>query len=335
VRTVLSMLLVLPVCAPALADDYREERLGLRLAPAFIRFLEASAMGGETVANRMSSGINPAAADWYELPGKHGIVLVPYYTNTQFDAGTAIHLYSLAAEWHSGEAGTWQPSVTRLRSNRATTNIGTVFDYDVDAYQLQWAKRLDDFAVGATLNFNNAHVALDSMGLRVADTDAESYRFRGGGLWEFWKNWLAGIIAEYGFAPFRTNGVMPTPGGPVPFAIKDTQYQYILRAGVSFEYADMSTVYVDYQYGAFSDDGGTLESHRFSIGVEHRVLEWLFLRLNIASDVRGNSAFGVGVSIMFAKWGSLHLAYQYDPFPELRFEFGRSQYFMIILAFYF
>ena len=327
-------LLLLPSVALA-SGDYSEEQLGLRLAPAFIRFLEVSAIGGQTVANRASSAINPAAADWFEMPGKNGTILVPYYTHTEFDSGAEIDLYALSATWRSENLGTFQPTAAALRSNRAMTNQGTIFDYEVDSYQLQWAKRSGDHAIGVTLNFADAGVAIDAGGLRVADTNSESYRFRGGWLLEVGENVMVGLIVEYGFAPFRTNAIAITPGGPVPVMIKDTQYQYIARPGVSWQYGDMSSVYVDYQYGAFSNDSGTLESHRFSAGIEHRVVQWLFLRLNVASDVRGNTGFGVGASIMFARWGSVHIGYEYDPFPEIRFEFGRAQYFQVIVAFYF
>ena len=41
-------------------SNYSDKHFSVRLPPAFIRFTEVSALGGETVANRFSSAINPA-----------------------------------------------------------------------------------------------------------------------------------------------------------------------------------------------------------------------------------------------------------------------------------
>ena len=177
------VLLAFPGVARA-GSDYSDKDLSLRLPPAFIRFLEASATGGETVANRFSSAINPAATNWIRMPGKLGVVVSPYYSQTRFDNGTDIHLTGQPVTWTTKEWGTIQPVFVQLNSNRAMLNIGPVFEYHVDTIQLQWGKRLNDrFGIGGTLSFSEANVILDVPGQgRVSDAHAESYRFRLGGV---------------------------------------------------------------------------------------------------------------------------------------------------------
>jgi len=101
--------------------------------------------------------------------------------------------------------------------------------------------------------------------------------------------------------------------------------QVVVRPGVSYEYADYSTVFLDYQFGFFDNDlGGHFYNHRFSTGVDHRLLEWLFVRAGASVDVRGNAGVTCGVGIHLSRHCGLDVGYQYDVLPELRPEFGRA-----------
>jgi len=313
-------------------DDYSDKDFSLRLAPSFVRFLEASATGGGTVANRWSPAINPASVAWTRPPGKYGMIIAPYYSQIQFKAGTRLRVTGETFTWDLGEWGVVQPTLSQIRSNRATDRQGLVFGYTVDSAQVQWGKRSGEWAVGANLNYADAEVTHDLGPLRVSDASANSYRLRLGGLYQPAERWLAGLIVEYGFVPYRAEalamgpmGPIIGPMGPVTVRLEGTQQQWIVRPGISYEYAEYSTVYLDYQAGSFFSKRGTLNSHWVSFGVDHRILEPLFVRAGASVDARGNAAFTCGLGAHLSRWCSVDLGYHYDPLPELQPEFGRAQ----------
>jgi hypothetical protein len=336
-------LAVFPAVVSA-GGSYDNEPFSLRLAPPFMRFTEVSTIGGETVANRWSSAINPASADWNRLPCEHGVVIAPYYSQIMFDNGMRLHVTGESLTWQTGPYGTIQPTFSQVRSNRETTRQGLAFDYNVDSFQVQWAKRVDNWALGANFNFAKAEIIQDGQigpAHVNAKGDAESYRFRFGGLYELAPKWLAGAIFEYGFQPYRSQNAtkipLPPPYPPMTQVLHDngTQQQFIIRPGISYEYAPNSTVFMDYQYGVFTNRHGSLGDGRLTVGVDHQVFQFLFLRASAGVDNRGNASWTAGASMHFATWGSLDVGYQYDMYPELRPEFGRSKTFQATLSFRF
>jgi hypothetical protein len=299
-----------------------------------VRFTEVSSVGGETVANRWSSAINPASAAWNHVPAEHHLVLTPYYSLVMFDQGTRLHIFGESVTWDLGEWGTIQPTLSQIRSNHEPSKQGLEFGYRVDTAQVQWAKRWDKLALGVNVNLARAEVVQQGsvQGAQVyAQGDAESYRLRLGGLYAPADRWLLGLAVEYGFQPYRSTQAMtiplPPPAPPMENGSRHTgmQQQYIVRPGVSYEYAPNSTVYLDYQLGIFNNQTGALEDSCFSMGVDHQLAQWLFLRAGTGVDCLGNMSWSVGTSVHFATWGSLNLGYKYDSLPELRQEFGRAQ----------
>ena len=351
-RTIAFLLVLLCVAAAASAgSDYGSESFAVRLPPAFIRFTEVSAIGGETVANRFSSAINPASTAWTDLASKYGIVVAPYYSLINFDNGTDLHLTGQSVTWDTGKFGVFQPVVSQIRSNEDTLRTGLDFDYDVDTFQLQWGKRFGRCAIGATFNFARARIIQDGTIMRTvapfpsplpvtvySEGNAESYRFRLGGLYEVADKWLAGMIVEYAFQPWRSDVTTTTtlPGELPPSITRarnsGTQHQVLVRPGISYEYAERSTVYLDYAYGGYLRHDDALHSHRFSLGVDHQLLQWLFVRAAGSVDDRGNVGVTCGASVFFSRWGSLEFGYQYNMLPELQPEFGRAHALQFTLA---
>jgi hypothetical protein len=195
-----------------------------------------------------------------------------------------------------------------------------------------WAKRCGTWGFGALFNFAEAEVINKLGPIRVSEAHAESYRFRFGVLHEVVERLLAGLVFEYGFTPSRATVLTPTPMGLLPVRLEDTYYQFLLRPGLSFEYAPMSSVYADYQYAVYYNDLDELHHHRFNVGIDHRLLDWLFLRLGGAVDGAGNFGWSAGVGAYCSEWVSVDVGYQFDMLPELRSEFGRSQTFQIAVA---
>lgn len=329
-------------------QDYNDHDFSVRLPPAFVRFTDVSAFGGGTAANRWSSAINPASAGWARIPNEHGTVIAPYYSNVCFTGGMNLHIVGESVTWDSRKWGVFQPTIGQIRNSDGRTNQGMDFDYHVDTVQLQWAKRWDDWAAGACFNFAKAEVHQDGTVVTPgpipsttdvsAEGNAESYRFRFGALKKFGDKLLTGVVFEYGVHPTRdrTTRVTTVPL-PVPPTItvthrKDTQQQYVLRPAVSWEYMDMSTISVDYQFGAFFNEVDCLRSHRWSISAQHRILDPLFLRGGISIDHRGNVGGSTGFSLYLTEWAGVFLGYQYNMLPELAPEFGRAHTFQAGLS---
>jgi hypothetical protein len=334
----------------AAQSDYSDKDFSVRLPPAFLRFTEVSTMGGETVANRYSSASNPASAGWTALPTRLGIVVVPYYSAIGFQKGQWLHLTGESLTWFSKDWGAFQPTLSQIRSNNSIGSDGLSFDYQVDTAQFQWGKRYGNWGWGAMFNFARTQIGRDGTTIQnipgigpmpvgvVSDSSAESYRWRVGGLYEPADKWLLGMIFEYGFIPYRSRSVATLPVPFVPPTVtyqEGIQQQFVLRPGVSYEYAPLSSVYCDYQYGNFFNSRDSLVDQRFSAGIEHRLLEFLLVRLGPSMDVRGNVGLSTGASLLLGPNISAEFGYQYNMLPELRPEFGRSQTFQGILSFRF
>lgn len=326
-----SALLLAGLATPVLARGFKDESLTLRLPAALSRFAtygDVAGLGGASAGSKWSSSVNPASVAWESVPGDLHLVFSPQYSALAFENGSRLDVCAEAFTWDLGELGVIQPSLAQVRSNTATTRQGLDFRMDMDYAQVQWAKRFgDDWAFGANLNFTKSETRYDlgPLDLDVSESSGETYGFRLGTLHRPAPRLLAGLVFDYAFSPGRTTlfDFMGTGVGNV--RVKDTTHQYVLRPGVSYEYAKDSAVYADYQYGAFCDETGHLEVHRFYMGVDHRVRDWLFLRGGTAMDVRGNTAWAVGLGIYPSERVSIDVGYQQDMFPELEPEFGRSK----------
>lgn len=326
-----SALLLAGLATPVLARGFKDESLTLRLPAALSRFAtygDVAGLGGASAGSKWSSSVNPASVAWESVPGDLHLAFSPQYSSLAFENGSRLDVCAEAFTWDLGELGVIQPSLAQVRSNTATTRQGLDFRMDMDYAQVQWARRFgDDWAFGANLNFAKSETRYDlgPLDLDVSESSGETYGFRLGTLHRPAPRLLAGLVFDYAFSPGRTTlfDFMGTGVGNV--RLKDTTHQYVLRPGVSYEYAKDSAVYADYQYGAFRDETGHLEVHRFYMGVDHRVRDWLFLRGGTAMDVRGNTAWAVGLGIYPSERVSIDVGYQQDMFPELEPEFGRSK----------
>jgi len=311
--------------ASARADTgYEGDDLSLRLASAFERFTEVSAFGGETAANRWSPAINPASAAWTPLDSRLGLVAAGYFSRVFTDEGTNIDIYGEAAMWDTRRFGAFNLIVSQVRSNQETDKTGLEFDYSTDTVQLQAARRWGCFGAGFSANYATSSVTQQAGGLTVRDSSAETWRLRGGVLFEPACGWLLGAVGEYAWSPFEFDAIAPGPFGPVPISGDDTQVQRIARVAASYEYCPYSTVSVDYQFGSFENDIGLLETHRFSVGVQHNLFRFLFLRAGATSDDHGNVGLLVGAGAALGPAVMFDVGYQRDTLPELDPSFGRD-----------
>jgi opacity protein-like surface antigen len=160
--------------------------------------------------------------------------------------------------------------------------------------------------------------------LKLADSSSDSYGFRVGTLYRIAENLLGGLVVDYSWSPSKTTYYDIFGLGIGEARVDDKTKQLTLRAGPSYEYRKDSTVSLDYQYSSFENDTGKLEVHRMFAGIDHRIVDALFVRGGVALDNKGNTAWTCGLGIYPLKELSIDVGYQYNMFPEIQSEFGRS-----------
>ena len=316
--------------------ELEDADFSLRLPAALTRFAsygDVAGAGGASAASKWASSINPASVAWLQIPSRLHMSLSPQYSAICFDDGPTMHVTTQSLTWDAKEWGTFQPTLTQVRSSSRTDRQGLDFGLDMDFAQMQWGKRLSpDFAIGGAFNVATSRTESSFGPFDIGRSRSESYDFRAGALGRVHEKLLAGVVVDYGFSPGRTTIFDFTGSGAGDLHEHDTTHQFLLRPGLSYEYAKDSLAYFDYQFGSFMNDQGDLEVNRFYLGVDHRIFEWLFVRAVFALDTSGNPAGTAGIGIYPTKWFTIDFAYQYNMFPELEPEFGPSQTFALSLG---
>jgi len=319
----------------AFAGDYEDKDFSLRFPAAMTRFAtygDVAGIGGASGGSKWSSSINPASTAWLKDPPRN-LCLSQQYTRLWFGNGTSFDVPAESVTVDAGPLGFFTGAAAQISTNRETMkNNGLDFYFAGDLAQLLWAKRFSkDLGAGFAFTYSKAVSRLSMGGFEVAKANCDSYAIRGGALYQFADRFLTGLVLDYGWSSDRT-----VVAGAPPLKICDSTRQFLVRPGVSYEYMEDGTVYLDYQFGTFSNDMGRMDVHRVLLGVEHGITKWLFLRAGTALDpVIGSSSVTCGIGFYPASWFSLDVGYQYDMFPELREEFGRSHALNVSVGFTF
>ena len=304
----------------------------------FASYADVAAEGGAQAASEWSSSTNPASAAWPkpDTSPKFRTSFSPQFTAIGFGSGNRLYVTTQALTIDAGKWGVFLPAVAQVTSNHEQQRDGLGFRFDAQYYQLQWGKLITPtWTVGANVNVTSSSTRFDVAGARVGRSRSDSYDLRLGLVHQILPRLRVGVVIDYGIAPSRTTAVA---FNPATFALEtqrttDTAHQVLVRTGIVWRYADGCDLYVDYQGGVFTDATGTLQVHRFPIGIEHSVIkDILFLRAGTLIDTRGNIALTTGLGLSLGKRASLDVAYQYDTLPEIRQEFGLAQSFVLSLA---
>ena len=304
----------------------------------FASYADVAAEGGAQAASEFSSSTNPASAAWPKpaTAPKFRTAFSPQFTAIGFGSGNRLYVSTQALTIDAGKWGVFLPAVAQVTSNHEQQREGLGFRFDAQYYQLQWGKLITPkWTVGANVNVTSSSTRFDVAGTRVGRSRSDSYDLRLGLVHQVLPRLRVGVVIDYGIAPSRTTAVA---FNPATFTLEtqrttDTSHQVLVRTGIVWRYADGCDLYVDYQGGVFTDATGTLQVHRFPIGIEHSLIkDILFLRAGTLIDTRGNIALTTGLGLSLGKRASLDVAYQYDTLPEIREEFGVAQNFVLSLA---
>ena len=323
------MLAVLAVQAAVLAggSDFSHESLTLRLPAAMSRLAtygDVAASGGASAASKWESAVNPASCA--ARPRERKVNVSGQVVGIWFEEGTRLRLTSEAVTVDAGELGVFLPAIAQIRTNSATGLSGLDFELEGSYYQLQWGKRVSETtAVGLTLAYTRSESRFKLGSINVTKADGPTYTARLGLLHEATERVRVGLVCEYSRAPSTTIYYDFMGLGIGDVKVRDTTHQVLVRPGISFEYKPDSAVYLDYQFGWFSDDTGRLRVHRIYAGIDHELLEGFYVRAGVAWDNREDTpAWTCGVGIYPTDRFSLDIGYQYDMFPELAPDFGHS-----------
>ena len=304
----------------------------LRLPAALSKFStysDVAAVGGASAGSQYQSSINPAATDW-QPAAPYTVALSPQYQGVVFQRGPTVHVGFEAVTLKLPQGGSIEPAVVQIRSDASTLSPFTLLDGDYG--QLQWGYRLADrLAVGLNINYTSLGTRVGAGGMTFANGQSDTLDFRGGILAGVADHLLAGLVVDYGRSPGTTNLTDPATG-LCCVVFTDTTRQVLVRAGSTYEYAEKSSIYLDYQYADFWNSTGTFTTHRVFAGIEHQIRTWLYARAGIAYDARGGVSPTAGIGIYPTSNMSIDIGFQSDMFRELAPEFGSSKQFGISFA---
>ena len=323
----------------AYADGFDDKDFSLRFPAALSRFssyADVAATGGASAGSKWQSSVNPASIAWQSMPGRYHLSLSPQYSAIMFQEGTVLHVISESVTKEFEKFGTLQVSLAQVRSNERAIQAPMPdykFSYDMDYAQAQWGKRFtDDFALGGNFNYSSSEVINKIGAEKYLDSSSDSYGVRVGTLYRIAEKLLGGVVVDYSWSPSKTTTYDIFGWGIGDVRVDDKTKQFTLRVGPSYEYRKDSTVNLDYQYSSLKNDAGTMEVHRMFAGIDHRIVDALFVRAGVALDNHGNTSWTGGLGIYPLKEFSIDVGYQYDMFPEIQSEFGRSHLLTISIS---
>lgn len=315
-------------CAEALhaggVADFSNIDFSLRFPSALTRFssyADVAGFGGASAGSRYSTSINPAATDWMasrETPYS----LSAQMSKIRFQAGPTLTNTALAGSVSSSQWGSFQPAFAQVRNDGNLE--GDFLLIRGDYAQMQWGKRIrEDWAVGANINYSAFNTKSGQGSVLVAESNSETYDARFGVLGTVSRKLMAGLVFDYSIGrgksdTYDTNCTCFLPG-------RDTTKGILFRPGISYEYADQSSIFLDYLHSRYNNSTGSISSNLVFLGVEHRFIQGVFGRAGLAYDFRGITSQTLGLGLNPTKALSIDIAYQNDMFPELRPEFGKSR----------
>jgi opacity protein-like surface antigen len=315
----------------AYADGFDDKDFSLRFPAALSRFssyADVAATGGASAGSKWQTSVNPASIAWQRLTGRYHLSLNPQYAAIMFQEGTVLHVISESVTKEFEKFGTLQVSLAQVRSNERAIQAPVPdykFAYDMNYAQAQWGKRFtDDFALGGNFNYSSSEVTNKIGTDKYLGSSSDSYGLRIGSLYRIAEKLLGGVVVDYSWSPSKTTTYDIFGLGIGDVRVDDKTKQFTLRTGPSYEYRKDSTVTLDYQYGSFKNDAGKMEVHRIFAGIDHRIIDALFIRGGFALDNEGNKSWTGGLGIYPFKQLSIDVGYQYNMFPEIQPEFGRS-----------
>lgn len=335
-RSMLVAVALVATASNAVAGDIEQESFSLRLAAAqtrFARYPDSAGLAGAGAGSPWSSSPNPASTGMNPAVGPRRWGTSAQYSLLSFQTGTLIHVASLSGSRETCSWGNWQPSVFGLTSNRSTTREGLDFEWDALSAEVQWGKKISsNTSVGVNVNFLTSEMDFGLGPVELTSSTADTWGLRVGVLREVNERLFFGFAVDGQAARAQTTVHDFMGLGIGDIEVRDTTYTLLGRAGLYTFLTDDLTVYADYQAGYFTDDTGSLLTHRIFVGLDQTVMRGVYARAGTVLDVYGNAALALGIGLAPSERLFIDLSYQYDMFPEIAPEFGRGDTFALGLS---
>lgn len=319
---------LLAITPLALANEFSGEDFSLRFPAAmssYSPYADVAAKGGSSAASKFGSSVNPAAVAWV-FPAAYDYGLSVQYSNLAFAERTHLHFLSEAALFDAHDFGVIRFSFGQVTSDDHTLRDSPLtFTYDLRGARADWAKRWGPVSLGASFSYAETDTKFRTSDIIFADVEKHTSITRVGALWQPAQRWLVGVVGDYGYGPSKSDFLTPTRFGLVSSNARDITRQAVVRPGIAFEWRENALIHLDYQYGRFWNDSGTLEVNRFMAGADLPLARFLFVRTGAVVDVRGDFGWTAGFGVYPRKGVTFDFAYQNDVFPELQREFGHSR----------
>jgi hypothetical protein len=312
----------------ARAEDLEEKGFGLRFTAAlsrFSRYPDSAGIGGAGGGSPWSSSPNPASSGMNPAVGPRRFGASAQYAHVFFDEGTDVDVVSVSGAYDGGGWGSWQPSFLAVTTDRAETADGLTFEWDAWGVELQWGREIDGCtALGVNLSVLDSDTEFDLGPLEVSDGRSTTYGVRVGALHEFSTCLHAGVAVEWSAAPSETTLHDFLALGTGDATVEDTTHALLVRPGIYAHLGRDLTLYADYQFARFSDDTGSLVTHRVAAGLDLTVTRGLYARAGGIVDRWGNLSVTAGIGLAPSERLMIDLSVQANMFPEIEPEFGRA-----------
>lgn len=320
-KYLMCILFILLCTTSVRAEGFNDKPFSLRFQSALSSYSgspEISAIGGASAGGIWTSGINPASIAWEK---KNSVSFSPIYSIIMLDNGSDLHVISPVLTLQTEKFGAFQFSVTQVLSNEKQMNATpATMTYDMNLIRLAYALHItDNLVFGTMVDYSYSEYVNNVSGTKYMESKSDTYTTRSGLLYSFSPKLFGGIVVDYAHSPSTTTLPMYNMN------INDSTDRFALRPGLSYIPQKGTTINLDFQYSSFKNDEGTFEISKLSVGMEQKLIEGLYLGAGAVCNDSGNIAYTTGLGYYPNKNLSFRLAYQYNMFPEIQSEFGRSQ----------
>lgn len=311
------------------AGGIDDKDFSLRFPAALSRFStygDVAAMGGASAGSKWRSSANPASTTLLEKEWNSSISISPQYSTIFFENGTSFQISVMSLTYMDEKIGSIQATYAKSWTNKDESYDGLVYDNDISLVQLQWGNwLLKNLAIGINLNFSQSEMKADLSSLRLSESESDSYGLKVGSLYRVIDSLFFGIVLDYAQSDDSNKVFDVFQIGFNQFVNSDTTKKFIATTGISYEFLPKSYAYIDYQLIDFKNYTGDLTLHRVFSGIEYQLFKGFYSRAGFAIDNEWNKSWTCGLGFYPNKFLSIDIAYQYEMFPEIETEFGKSQ----------
>lgn len=325
------------------AWDWRDAPLNLRLGLAFDResstftdIVGLSASG----AYPYGSSVNPANDDFLRVPPNEFTVAgtgTGFYI--PFASGASVTAAAGSVSGRLPRAGTVTLTYSATQSQDARTSQGDRLKLESQDITIGYSHRvMESLALGGEFKITDTSIKLGSAFMDFplhTTTDSLAYDARAGVLYSPAKQWLLALMGGGGWSYGHTKGAVEIPevfGGPAPISFHTFTRSVNLRAGLGWRPSDKFGTYVDWEYLRLWTDEDSVSVGRTFAGIEYLPIVPLALRVGASVDTAGKTNVSTGIGFYGLKHVAFEVAYVYNPFPEVRREFGPAQLFSASLV---